>query len=472
MPRAVLQHTAGQYTSLIEANVRSKGLIEGVTPGFVGWVQGAYNTDRHLALTQDDRGSGGTSSWSKLFAQCDIKAQDLVSFGGPTANFYPAVTGKIEPRQVPQADVIVEENRVLYGLSGDEFSALLIICGFSVPSLSDSGSCTTFLGSFELANYNAFSQQAQFNPHQGCRYILGTEKERYQSLVPVRRCIDCALGILRTPLRGKRCIIIIPQEADSELAHWRTLPSMKQLNSIRYNLEQLVSISGGDIIRYNLNMEEGSAYDMATMSNIMLSANIAEPERRSCLLASHALASLQPWPVLPVLQIYFVQAFLPLIRPFIGGPQETVRLLQEKLLLDPKLNPISGWQNIEEQARGLDQIGDIRVDFFSESSSISRLYFMSMLFVFDIQKVNLKAVRLTLAATAAWERYIHDLDEKPTKEIFIKNMMTHLNSGRFLAAEHSWAVTVYATFVWGWLNNYITIDNNIKNRFRRRVFLV
>jgi hypothetical protein len=474
--RRKIQRIAGRYSPLIDASVRTNGLTEGVAPALIGWFQRAYSLEYCLALTPDDRRTGGASGWSKLFTQCQITAEDLVTFGGPTAGLYPATMGKVERRPVPQADLIVEDSRVLYGLSGDEFTTLLIYCGFSVSWLSNSRVSNAFLGNFEICDYGAFSQQARFDPHLGSRYVQENESlERSRFLVPVKRCIDYAFGILRSPLRGKNEVIIISQKGNADTDWWRTPITMKQLHAIRYNLEHLVSISGADMLRYNLDMEEALPNDMTTINKIMLSTKQAEPACRSVLLAAQALTTLEPWSVLPVLQKHFVEALKPLIRPFVGSRRNTISLMEKKLLADPELKALPSWQSMGEQAKSLGRTGDIKVDFFSGTSSTCKTYYESMIFLFNHEQINPTLVRFTLAAKAAWETYDNisfRSSPKSPKESFIKEMMSYLNDGNALTPAPGWAVKVYATYLWGWLNDYIEIDDDLKNKFSRRVFLL
>ena len=106
---------AGDWASLFDRNLRDKGLMEGVAPAFSGWIQHAYMDNSNISITEDDRGTGGTSGWSKLFAQSQITAEDLIAFGGHSARVFPAVTGYAEARTPDLADAIIEDGTILYG---------------------------------------------------------------------------------------------------------------------------------------------------------------------------------------------------------------------------------------------------------------------------------------------------------------------------------------------------------------------
>ncbi len=88
-----------------------------------------------------------------------------------------------------------------------------------------------------------------------------------------------------------------------------------------------------------------------------------------------------------------------------------------------KLKPLDGWDSIEQQAMGLGQIGDIKVEFFSGSCSPCRNYFKAMNMVFDAYSVRINDVRVTLAALTA-HRY---LDGISIGDEFLPNLMVHLN---------------------------------------------
>lgn len=470
----LLARSTGQWMALIpQKDMPQRGLVERVAPGFLGWVQRAYKENRHACLTQDQRMNAGTSGWSNIFACCGIPATDLIEFGGADARVFPAVTGNLGSGAPRLADLIFDNGRVLYGFSQNEFMALLIVCGFSPADFSISG-CTTstkFLGNMQLADHEPFSQVARFDAHDGCRNIAA-DRERFINNVPIQTCIDYAIGILRTPEHGDHSMIIptkIPSTnaEPSELAAWVMKPRATQLNEIRYALEQLVSVSGADVLKYSVETGKDVEYETSTMNRISPGNDFGRAKTRQVLLIAHALAALQPWGLLPVLTCHFVEAFKPLIAPFIGSHSETIGVLQERML-QPKVRPIDGWDSIEQQAMALGQIGDVKEDFFSGSCSPCRNYYKAMIMVFDANKIQVDDVRNTLAALAARRC----LDRVFVGEEFVPNLVSHLSQGQFLGeVPPSWAITVFATYLWGWLSDFIEMDFAIQEKFKRRVFL-
>lgn len=466
-----LARATGRWIDLIpQKDMPQQGLVEKVAPGFLGWVQRAYMGNMHACLTQDDRMIAGTSGWSNLFARCGIQATDLIQFGGSDARVFPAVTGNLGQGAPRLADLVFDNGRILYGFSESEFTALLIICGFPPSDFSISGwsSSTKFLGSMQLADNEPFSQIARFDAHTGCRNIE-EDRERYINNVPVRTCIDYAIGVLRTPTRGDRSIII-PAEVSStdaeksELTAWTMKPRATHLNGIRYALEQLISVSNADVLKYSMETNKDKEYESSTISTIFPGNDTGQDRTRVILLIAHALAALQPWGLLPILPSHFVQAFKPLIVPFVGPYSDTVEVLQEQMRT-LKLKPLDGWDSIEQQAMGLGQIGDIKVEFFSGSCSPCRNYYKAMEMVFNAKSISIADVRITLAAHAAC-RYLDGIDVEP-----MPKLITHLSQGQTLADVPPWAIIVYATYLWGWLNDSMEMNLNIRGTFKRRVFL-
>ena len=414
---------------------------------------------------------GGTSGWSNVFAHCGIQAADLIRFGGSDARIFPAVTGDIGPGAPRLSDLIFDNGRVLYGFSKYEFAALLIISGFSPADFSLSGctSSTKFLGSMQLADNEPFSQIACFDGHEGCREIA-QDKERFINEVPVQTCIDYAIGILRTPERGDHRMII-PAKVSSgdekpDLSAWTVRPRTAELHEIRYAWEQLVSVSAANVLKYSVETRKDIEYETLAMDKISPGNDFGRANTRLILLIAHALAALQPWGLLPVLPRHFVQAFKPLIAPFIGSHAETVGVLQERMC-KIQLTPLNGWDSIQEQAMALGQVGDIRDEFFSRSCTPCRNYFKAMNMVFDAYCVRMDEVRFTLAALSARR----SLDGSSATPDFVPNLMAHLSGGQFSNEAPAWTITVFATYLWGWLNDFVEVDLDFQAKFKRRVFL-
>lgn len=140
------------------------------------------------------------------------------------------------------------------------------------------------------------------------------------------------------------------------------------------------------------------------------------------------------------------------------------------------MNGLSGWKDIDEQAMALGQIGDVKTEYFFHSCAPSRQYFKAMNLVFEDADITMQDVRVALAAEAMYEIIRPQLASMEgnldaVKQQVIVNIVSHLNQGRPPTRVPMWAVTVYATFLWGWLNDFIPIDDDMDGRFNRRIFL-
>ncbi|KAJ6098216.1 hypothetical protein N7499_002590 [Penicillium canescens] len=293
----------------------------------------------------------------------------------------------------------------------------------------------------DLVERGPFSQLGRFDPHDGCRHIT-EDLERYVNKLPVQRCIDYSLGILRTPKRGGRRIIIpAATSAESDgpagFCAWMAWPSAAQLDQIKYTLEQLLSISGADILEYSIETTVDIEYERETMERVNPDFSLGMEKIHQTVLVAHALAALQPWGLLPVLPTHFAEAFKPFIAPFVGSRLETVTVLQERMC-DMRLKPLPGWDTIEQQAMALSQMGDIKTSFFSASNSPCRQYFKAMNMVFDAYRLPLADVRNKLAAIAASKL----LEGDKLSELFVDNMAIHLGHGQLPAKIPDWAISL------------------------------
>ena len=388
-----------------------------------------------------------------------------------------------------------EESSIFYGFSPNEFVALLIVSGFSPTNILRMNASIGFLGKLEVAEHRPLSIQAKFDPHPGSRDISHhRETIRDQAVVPVKRAIDYAVGIIPIERRSGPLTHVIVQNGqknstsgswpaeDSEvLQYWQTQPSPGQLRDIRFSLEQLVSVSGGDAQSYNVNVDNAQAFFQDKISSIAPSSEaISALTSWSAMLCLCALADLEPWPVLPVLQAHFTNAFLPLLRPHVGSHAETVQLLQSRLLNErPRAAALSGWASIDEQARQLGQTGDINKEYFSGSANVSSVYFRSMIQVFEQHDEDYRLVRHTLAAAAVWESFLKPMMDPLLKRPTIAGMLAYLDgqdpsdrAGKCdIDAAANWTVTVYATFLYGWLGDLIDIQTEFAHGFKRRIFI-
>jgi len=74
-----------------------------------------------------------------------------------------------QPQKPNLADVRINDGKLLYGFSAEEFTALVILGGFSPAALflPEKRSATSFLGRMHVMDHSPFTQVAVFDPHHG-----------------------------------------------------------------------------------------------------------------------------------------------------------------------------------------------------------------------------------------------------------------------------------------------------------------
>lgn len=514
-----ISRAAGFWSSCFNRQaLQAEGAVEQVAPALGGWIQAQYLKNGTTKVMQSDTRKAGTSSWSKLFAQCSIYPKQLMEFGGPDALMLPAAASLSTRRAPIQADVRIEDGKMEYGFSATEFASLLIVAGLSSDAFTAKGTSSSvgYVGTMHLADFGPFSQIAHFDPHAGTR-IMGDELTRLVHEVPVQGAIHLALGILElSPNRGDRRWIVLPshlegpdRNSDSgafELRRWKQLPRSSQLNGIRYNIEQIAVIPGGDLIAYSsqstalMELEERVMRQMLETSGIIT----ASSHYQEAMLSAYAIDALQPWALLPIAPQHFLEGFADILAPFIVTRKESLGELSTRLRQSPPEGPLdsskSGWKNVQEQIDALNCIGDIRTEYFCRSSNYCAYYFKAMTRVFHDARLPLQTVRRRLAAEVAWHILTSasaypvlgdSSDEKAHRARFASALTNHLsgqpplqNTGvprphlqnpfdveHLNSGETLWAVKLYATYLWGWLHDRQETDGNFIGKFRRRIFL-
>ena len=227
-------------------------------------------------------------------------------------------------------------------------------------------------------------------------------------------------------------------------------------------------VSGADVLKYSVETGKDIEYESLAMNTLSPGVDLGRAKTLQTLLGAHALAALQSWGLLPVLPRHFVQAFKPLVVPFIGSHSETVGALQERMC-KLKLTPLDGWDSIQQQAMALGQMGDTKDELFSGSCSPYLNYHKAMNMVFDPYRVRVDGVRRTLAALAA--RRCLCLDEISVVADFVPILITHLSKHQFSDEVPPWTIAVFATCLWGWLINSIEVDLDFRGKCKGRVFL-
>nr|AGU10912.1 hypothetical protein [uncultured organism] len=489
--------SAGDWVALIPTkNMPRKGLVEEVAPAFAGWLQNAYIRDKNIPVSLPSATNAGTSSWSILFALCGIRAMDQMTYGGPKSRMHTPHDVNIATGLPPrQADLIFRDGHVAYGFSMNEFAALLILCGFRISAFSATRPTIISgpFGTMSVVDEGPFSQVARFDPHNIWGSLLHTQD------LPVARCLDYAVGLVQTPERGNHQILI-PNYGKrfklSQYHYWNGTPQSDHLAILKNALEQLTSISQPHVLRYNELTEVDVAYERSIALHLNLTYSEAKnvpASLRHAITIGHAISSLKPWGLLPVLSQHFVWAYQPLISPYVKPGLETLLDLQDRLRYSKSVSS-KGWDNIVAQADALPRIGNISKNYFSKSTDSCRQYFTAMKKLFNSLNIEFENVRRTLAAKVVSDNW---RDTRTPQEKGLQEMNDETNSssdlpqlgegfvqafGPLLGEQETpfvmvedWALEIYATFLWGWLGDAVPLEDDALDfgqRFKRRVFLM
>ena len=504
------ERAAGAWVDCILIDrLPSNGVQEGVLPVFSGWLQNFYVQEKTITVSQDDRGVSGKSSWSNLFARMDIGAADLVTYGGlrrqPTPRRKHGVIGInlwIRPLRPGLGDALIENGSISYGFSAAEFAALIILCGFRPRDFAPQSSrhSTSYYGQMLVAEYGQFSQVAKFDSHHGFCDAYRSFKTDMRE-VPVAHSLNLAFGMIRAKgRRGRQWIIPcdptslidIHRHADSTEV-WSAYPSPQQLKTIQYSFERFVGTGELSIADYSQRNDVFEADDALVMENLLscngliaetrVSDDESRARARKILNATHAIAAIRPWALLPVIPLHMVGAIKSILDPFYTTRDFTISILQRELMMIRWKTFRPEGRTGEELCQQLSLIVGDKDDFFGggNHSFLAAIYHESMSMVFDHRGINLDDVGMSLA-TAVGSRLLlsGDGDREGAERLgsFQRNMRMYLERC-YIAEEPTkrsrnvpgWAIDVYASYLWGWITNSIPADPDLISYFRRRVFL-
>lgn len=455
----VILRESGEWSRCANEENLREGLCENTAPALLGWLQAHYRGDWTIKLTQRDQQTAGTSSRSKLFAQCDIKTEDLIKYGGSDALFYPI--GSDTPRRPVLADIRFEEGKILYGFSSSEFAALIILCGLKPEKFSSDAASfdDAHLGIMHLTGHGPFTQIAHFDPHfdpwLGQKDMYESEPLVYQ--VPVKNCINLALGLLETNDIPDPRWIVLPNLQEGVVTDtkpyraWRACPSAAQLEIIRYNLEHFPTISGADLTEYSTRSDDSSQELLAELQ-MLSTAQLGNMRCSEALLAARAIRSLRIWPLRPVVPEHVFKAFREILTPFVGSRTETVSFLRNEIKNFKSADPPSGWTSRDEFAKAIGYLGDFKIDCFTGSSAYCSWYFQGMSAVFRRRNLNMDRVRDALAI--ATSKHILESGGAELSTACVEALRRRIGP-RFSEAREKnddvpeWAVTIFATYIWG-----------------------
>ena len=498
------ERAAGAWANCILADhLPSNGIQEDTVPIFSGWLQNFYVQEKTVTVSQDDRGVSGKSSWSNLFARLDIKAADLITYGG--SKFLPAPIRRydIEDRKIRAlrpglGDALIENGSISYGFSAAEFAALIILCGFRPGdfALNRARHSTSNFGQINVADHGQFSQIAKFDSHHGFRDSIGSFKSDMCD-IPIAQSLNLAFGMIRAKgRRGRAWVIPCQPDAHSKLWSndlWGKYALPQQLQKIQYCFERFVGSSELVIANY---AEQNDAFEaddalvlegLMSASGVVLSRPISDDNfrarAREVLNASHAIAGIRPWALLPVLPVHLVAAVKYILNPFYKTRAFTVGILQRQLGMIPGKTFRPEGRTGEELSQRLSLFVFDKDSYFGSGahSSVTSTYHEAMSLVFYHRDISFDDVRISLAAAVGTKLFwLPEGNQEGAEnfEPFQESLRQYLQRCYLAAgpAEKSrdvpgWAIDVYANYLRGWITDSIPADPDLISYFRRRVFL-
>ena len=359
---------------------------------------------------------------------------------------------------------------------------------------------TSYYGQMRVAEYGQFSQVAKFDSHHGFRDAYKSFKTDMRE-VPVAHSLNLAFGMIRAQgRRGREWIIpcewtslpdIHRRASSTEV--WSAYPLPQQLKTIQYSFERFVGTGELSIADYSQRNDAFEADDVLVMEDLLscnelitetrVSDGESRARARKILNATHAIAAIRPWALLPVVPAHMVVAIKSILDPFYTTRESTISILQHELMMISRKAFRPEGRTGEELCQQLSLLVGDKDDFFGggNHSFLASVYHESMSMVFNHRGIHLEDVAMSLA-TAVGSRLLlsgnGDREEAERLKSFQRNMRVYLE--RCYIAEAltkrsrnvpGWAIDVYANYLWGWITNSIPADPDLISYFRRRVFL-
>ncbi|OJZ87472.1 hypothetical protein ASPFODRAFT_573341 [Aspergillus luchuensis CBS 106.47] len=516
----------GSWQSCIKNHrLPEHGLVEKAANPLKGWILKAYREGITLKMTTSDRKTQrtscqrfcsflmptydqtaqGTSSWSRLLARCGVESC------------------KIPPsdRAEDRADILMENERILYGVSAEEFVVLLILGSWDITfALKRPGLSISHLGYMRICDDGPFRQIARYDDHGNAPISQSTAK-RYEYSIPVKTAIDLAIGIFRIPSRGphnidmvilsdrrwldrrwlnwckncKRKSRIGPLKrigSVDQMSYWTSNPGTKQAEEIRFSLEKLVQEPSAKINNYETDKNSTDKMEMFWFFTRLLGQNNANSDvRKAATRVALVISSLEPWAILPAAPIHITHALCGVLKMQVrddSGQAALITLLKGlRKMKKAKQYVPPGWTLVDLEC-ALEDIPSIKDHFFSRSSDKCSIYHTAMKAVF--RKANLsqhrtsyhlscrgatidneKLIRFTLAAVLASKVLSKAINGDYVDEIFKKLCDIHeLREAQPLRSDDD-LVKIYATYLYGWFGNATKAGRKWRDAYRRRIFL-
>ncbi|KAF3395134.1 hypothetical protein DPV78_009208 [Talaromyces pinophilus] len=471
-----IRDQCGSWQSCIEnRQLPDNGLVEKAAISLSGWIQCAYAKDPKAYFLTVAIGSQTTQRTSRRWYS-PLTTNDQTTPG--TRSWKPSEIRKCSQEDL--TDILVENRRIIYGVSAEVFVVLLILGSWDIIFADKNvKSSISHLGKMWIRKSSASDQITCFEDH-------GSAVNREYS-IPVRTAIDLAIGIFRVHDNindiDKVDLVILPDRRSlnsrnktGPMSYWKSNPIPAQLEEIRYSLEKLVKTPSERIDLYSSNKYSADNMEIFTFMRGLRSANSRRRIQTAAARVALVISNLEPWAVLPATQKHITEALCDVLKRQTGDGQEH---LKERL---KKQNyTTSGWTPKELQL-ALDKIPRIVDSYFSKSSEKCSVYHTAMKAVFSTANLskgnksktvdNEKLIRLTLAAKVSSEILSKNNATKKNlfSEIFTFLCRTYELKGTSSLADDTF-VQIYATYLYGWFGDATEAATGWRDAYQRTVFI-
>ncbi|RAH82817.1 hypothetical protein BO86DRAFT_378332 [Aspergillus japonicus CBS 114.51] len=501
---SAINNQCGSWQSCVtNRHLPEHGLMEKAAKPLKGWIQSAYKENithkitNYYQMTQKpswrrfteithNQPTQGTSSWSKLLARCGIEPSMI-----------------LEPEQNDDlTDILMENERILYGVSAEEFVVLLILGSWDTTfAQKPAGLSISHLGYMRICDGGPFRQIARYDDH-GYAPITQLTATYQEFFIPIKAAIDLAIGIFRVPshIPDVNDMIILSNRDFSEantpnslgsVAYWESNPDDKQLEEIRYSMEKLVQEPSAKVNNYA--SDEESTHKMEMFQSIAQLPRTQHQNRTVYKAAARVallISSLEPWAVLPATPKHITEALCQVLRTQVegGNGQEHLKAFLQK----GDYSPPPHWTKDTEEGlkNSLQDIPPIKDHFFSDSSHKCSTYYTAMKAVF--RKVDLsqsrntkhhrgvpfdteKLIRIKLATTLASKVLSENTEntEDCFPRIFDLLCQIHRFQGVHVLSPTltQELVDIYSTYLYGWFGDATKADSGWREAYQRRIFI-
>lgn len=348
-----------------------------------------------------------------------------------------------------------------------------------------------------LAEFDPFSKIAKFDTLHAFHdatfkfaYDWQAHSDPLQQIdVPVGHAIQLAYGMIRTRPRVNREWILFPSVeeqdrnvVDGNSAIWTAFPSVPRLRYLQNVCELFAGVTEIHVVDYVREHDEQTADDIRSVALVLKTVGITvsvqdrpmQLKAREVMNIAFAISSLRPWGAIPILNKDLVAALRSALDPFFPPRVQTVARLNSELLdMSTGLEQVPSISKLlspQQHIKFLSHVNGEKKSFFDNATSCCRFYYEAMVTVFTSKGLQLEEVRIALAAQVAISR-LGAIVPSTANMDHCRNEMRVLLGSKRTSAPPAWALDVYSGFLWGWTTDSIPMDDDLINKFPRRVFL-